>query len=69
MRVTPSARDGAARHTNTAYFTMVALDEDGRPTAVPPLRPAETDDEQRREREAQLRRATASRNVRTARGS
>ena len=46
---------GAPRHTNTAYFTMVALDEDGRPTAVPPLRP-ETEAELRREREAQLRR-------------
>jgi acyl-CoA hydrolase len=47
--------DTAPRHTNTAYFTMVALDEDGRPTAVPPLA-SETEDEQRREREAQVRR-------------
>jgi acyl-CoA hydrolase len=47
--------DTTPRHTNTAYFTMVALDEDGRPTAVPPLS-CESDDEQRREREAQLRR-------------
>jgi len=46
---------GAPRHTNTAYFTMVALDEHGHPTAVPPLE-VETDDERRREREAQLRR-------------
>src|SRR3954447_15213154 len=36
-------RDGTTRHTNTAYLTMVALDEDGRPTAVPPLL-AETDE-------------------------
>jgi acyl-CoA hydrolase len=43
------------RHTNTAYFTMVALDADGRPTPVPPLI-AETSDELRREREAQTRR-------------
>ena len=43
------------RHTNTAYFTMVALDDDNRPTTVPPLR-AESEDERRREREAQLRR-------------
>jgi acyl-CoA hydrolase len=43
------------RHTNTAYFTMVALDRDGRPAAVPPLI-AETPDEQRRELEAQTRR-------------
>jgi len=26
-----------ARHTNSCYFTMVALGEDGRPCAVPPL--------------------------------
>ena len=43
------------RHTNSAYLTMVAVDDDGRPRAVPPLL-AETDDEQRRERDAQTRR-------------
>ena len=53
--VAEQPRDGTARHTNTAYLTMVALDEDGRPTAVPPLL-ASTDDERRREREAQTRR-------------
>jgi acyl-CoA hydrolase len=46
---------GEAQHTSTAYLTMVALDEDGKPTAVPPIAPA-TDAERRREREAQLRR-------------
>jgi acyl-CoA hydrolase len=48
-------RDGLTRHTNTAYLTMVALDDDGRPTEVPPLE-AVSADEQRREREAQTRR-------------
>ena len=48
-------REGVVRHTNTAYLTMVALDEDGRPTVVPPLE-AVSADEQRREREAQTRR-------------
>jgi acyl-CoA hydrolase len=48
-------RDGVVRHTNTAYLTMVALDEGGRPTAVPPLE-AVSEDERRREREAQTRR-------------
>ena len=48
-------REGTVRHTNTAYLTMVALDEDGRPTEVPPLE-AGSPDEQRREREAQTRR-------------
>src|SRR6201982_3859833 len=42
-------------HTSTAYLTMVALDDDGRPAAVPPLAP-ETPDEHRRAQEAQLRR-------------
>jgi acyl-CoA hydrolase len=42
-------------HTSTAYLTMVALDEHGQPAAVPTL-VAETADEQRREKEAQLRR-------------
>jgi acyl-CoA hydrolase len=48
-------RTGEVTHTSTAYLTMVALGEDGRPTAVPPVQP-ETADEERREREAQLRR-------------
>jgi acyl-CoA hydrolase len=46
---------GETRHTSTAYVTMVALDEDGRPTPVPPVAP-ETDAERRRQREAELRR-------------
>ena len=49
-------RTGEARHTSTAYVTMVALDDDGRPTEVPPLVP-ESADEQRRMREAEFRRA------------
>jgi acyl-CoA hydrolase len=28
------------RHVNSCYFTMVAVDDDGRPTDVPPLVPA-----------------------------
>jgi acyl-CoA hydrolase len=46
---------GEIAHTSTAYLTMVALDDEGRPTAVPPL-VAETPDERRREQAAQLRR-------------
>jgi acyl-CoA hydrolase len=49
-------RTGDSRHTGTAYFTMVALDEDGRPTEVPDVR-IETEVEERRSREAQVRRA------------
>ena len=48
-------RTGEVRHTSTAYLTMVAIDDDGRPTTVPPLT-VESDDERRREREAELRR-------------
>jgi acyl-CoA hydrolase len=47
---------GEVRHTNSAYITMVAVDEDGHPVpAVPKLR-CEHADELRREREAQVRR-------------
>ncbi len=48
-------RSGELTHTSTAYLTMVALDEDGRPAPVPPIA-AGTRDEERRAREAQLRR-------------
>jgi acyl-CoA hydrolase len=47
---------GETRHTSSAYFTMVALDDEGRPVPVPPLR-CETPEEERREQDAQLRRA------------
>jgi uncharacterized protein (TIGR00369 family) len=43
------------RHTASAYFTLVALDEQRRPTAVPPLI-LETEEEKRRNLEAQSRR-------------
>ena len=48
-------RTGEVRHTTTAYLTMVAIDDDGRPAPVPALE-CETDDQVRREGEAQLRR-------------
>ena len=48
-------RSREVAHTSTAYLTMVALDEAGRPAVVPGL-VAETADERRREKEAQLRR-------------
>jgi acyl-CoA hydrolase len=46
---------GERRHTSTAYLTMVAVDEHGTPAPVPPLA-VESEVEQRREREAELRR-------------
>ena len=48
-------RTGERRHTNSAYLTMVAVDEDGHPLEVPPLL-AETDEQRAREAEAQVRR-------------
>jgi acyl-CoA hydrolase len=50
-----NVRTGEIAHTSTAYLTMVALDDEGRPATVPGVAP-ETPDEQRRAREAQLRR-------------
>ena len=46
---------GSVRHTNSAYLTMVAVDEQGRPRPVPPLH-VDGEIEQRRERAAQTRR-------------
>jgi len=48
-------RSGEVTHTSTAYLTMVALDEEGKPMQVPPVEPQGADEE-RRAREAQLRR-------------
>lgn len=48
-------RSGETWHALTAYLTMVALDEEGNPTEVPPLEPA-SPVEERRAREAKLRR-------------
>jgi acyl-CoA hydrolase len=49
-------RSGRMRHTNSAYLTMVALDEDGSPAGVPEL-VCEDATQIRREHEAQVRRA------------
>ena len=48
-------RTGERRHTNSAYLTMVAVDENGQPVAVPEL-VTETDEQRGREAEAQVRR-------------
>ena len=46
---------GVVRHVSSAYLVMVALDDQGKPTPVPPLI-AETETERRRMAEAQVRR-------------
>ncbi len=45
---------GAVRHTNSCFFTMVAVGEDGRPVIVPPLE-LKSDVQHRRFKEAELR--------------
>ena len=43
------------RHVNSCFFTMVAVDEQGKPASVPVFIPA-TADERRRHTAAQMRR-------------
>jgi acyl-CoA hydrolase len=45
----------SVRHVNSCFFTMVAVDDDRQPVAVPPLAPA-THDERRRHAAALVRR-------------
>lgn len=47
--------NGQLNHIASAYLTLVALDENGKPTTAPPIIP-ETDDEHRRYQEALDRR-------------
>ncbi|MBW9064874.1 acyl-CoA thioesterase [Rhizobium herbae] len=49
-------RTGERRHTNSCYFTMVAVDAEGRPTTVPIYEPAD-EMRQRRLRAAETRRS------------
>jgi uncharacterized protein (TIGR00369 family) len=44
----------SVRHANSCFFTMVAVDEEGRPTPVPPLQPVTST--KRRQAAAQIRR-------------
>ena len=53
--ITEDLLTGSRRHTCTAYLTFVALDENGVPTPIAPVIP-ETEEEQRRFREAGERR-------------
>lgn len=53
--LTENIREKSVRHANSCFFTMVAVDEAGRATAVPPLNPT-TDEEKRRFHAAMLRR-------------
>jgi acyl-CoA hydrolase len=46
---------GRIRHTGTCFLTQVALDKDGKPVSVPPLKLG-SDEEKRRWSEAEIRR-------------
>lgn len=48
-------RSQAVRHVNSCFFTMVAVDDERKPVAVPPLRPF-TPEEQHRHASARARR-------------
>ncbi len=60
--VTENIQSKEVRHTNSCYFTMVAVDEGGKPAVVPPLQSG-TPDELRRFEAA---RARKQRSVRTS---
>ena len=45
--VTEDIRHRAVRHTNSCFFTMVALDDDGRTVEVPTLEPRDEDGRRR----------------------
>ncbi|GAA5236376.1 acyl-CoA thioesterase [Verticiella sediminum] len=53
--VTEDIRNKVERHTNSCYFTMVAVGDDGKPVTVPPLAPRNHEERQRFEA-AKLRR-------------
>ena len=53
--VTENIREQVVRHANSCFFTMVAVDESGRPDGVPPLQ-LQTQAQKRRQHAAQLRR-------------
>src|SRR5690606_1336955 len=53
--ITENIRERSVRHTNSCFFNMVAVDEHGRPAAVPERRPNSADG-LRRQRQAKQRR-------------
>ncbi len=53
--ISEDIKDHTIKNTNVCYFTMIAMDEDGKPTLVPKLEP-QTEDEKRRYNDAIKRR-------------
>ncbi|MDR3412631.1 MAG: acyl-CoA thioesterase [Formivibrio sp.] len=54
--VAEDIRNHSVRHTNSCFFTMVAMGEDGKPAPLPPL-VLDSEDAKRRWQEAEKRRA------------
>ena len=54
--LTENIRERRVRHANSCFFTMVAVDDEGKPTPVPPLNPS-TPDAMRRFKAAEARKA------------
>jgi acyl-CoA hydrolase len=54
--IAENLRQNTKRHTNSSYFTLVRMDEEGRPCPAPPLE-IETEREQRLFEAAKMRRA------------
>jgi acyl-CoA hydrolase len=54
--IAENIRTQETRHVNSCFFTMVAVDEHGKPTPVPALRPF-SPDERRRYAAAEMRKA------------
>ena len=53
--IAENIRTQVVRHANSCFFTMVAVDDEGKPSKVPALRPFSAD-EKRRWENAQARR-------------
>jgi acyl-CoA hydrolase len=56
--VAEDVRSGIVRHTNSCYFTMVAVDQQLKPIAIEPLEPS-TEIAKRREMDARSRKQSA----------
>jgi acyl-CoA hydrolase len=57
--VAENIRTQVVRHANSCFFTMIAVGDDGKPVAVPPLQPS-SPDEKRRAENAKVRRQLRS---------
>jgi len=55
--IAENVTSGVVRHTNSCYFTMVAVGKDGKPVVVPPLEP-DNEVSKARFKQAQVRKAS-----------